>query len=186
MKRKTADRAEWQRVLQRRFAMSSLQESNFTGHITLLCIDAVRDPLWVDSNGQRVCIADASYSWLHQIPLDCQHVVTTMFDATGAVVQWYIDICAQTGVDAQGVPWFDDLYLDIVVLPDRTLGIYDADELEEALAVGAITSAQHELAWQEAHRIVQAIEQGNFSPLDLSVAHRQQLLNLIDRSTEHS
>ncbi|MEZ4711474.1 MAG: DUF402 domain-containing protein [Caldilineaceae bacterium] len=176
MKRKTADRADWQRVTQRRFIMAPLDDARFTGHITLLCIDAVREPLWVESNGQRICIADAGHAWLHQIPHHAQHVVTTMFDTRGAIVQWYIDICAQTGVNAHGIPWFDDLYLDVIVSPDGKVGVYDADELDEALATDLITPAQYELAWAETHRITTAVQQGLFAPLELSALHYEQLL----------
>ncbi|MEZ4664399.1 MAG: DUF402 domain-containing protein [Caldilineaceae bacterium] len=179
MKRKTADRADWQRVTQRRFVMAPLADALFTGHITLLCIDAVREPLWVESNGERICIADAGYAWLHQIPHHAQHVVTTMFDASGRIVQWYIDICAQTGVNAQGVPWFDDLYLDVIVSPDGKVGVYDADELDEALAANVITPAQHDLAWQEAQSVMSALKRGQYTPVSLGTLHHRYLLDLM-------
>ena len=179
MKRKTTDRADWQRVTQRRFTMAALDDAHFTGHITLLCIDAVREPLWVESNGQHVCIADAGHAWLHQLPHNAQHVVTTMFDANGAILQWYIDICGQTGISAQGVPWFDDLYLDVIVSPNGQVGVYDADELEEALAAHIITPAQYESAWQEARRVMAALEQGQYAPVGLSASHYRYLLDLM-------
>lgn len=179
MKRKTADRADWQRVTQRRFAMRPFEDAHFTGHITLLCIDAVREPLWVESNGERICIADAGHTWLHQIPRHAQHVVTTMFDAQGDIIQWYIDICGQTGVNAQGIPWFDDLYLDVIVSPNGKVGLYDADELEEALVASLITPAQYESAWREAHRVMAAIEQGQYPLVGLSASHHRYLLDLI-------
>ena len=38
------------------------------------------------------------------------------------------------GIDADGIPYFDDLYLDLVVYPGGTIIVDDMDELEEALA----------------------------------------------------
>ena len=50
------------------------------------------------------------------------------------------------GTDADGVPWFDDLYLDLVVKPDGFIHEDDRDELDEALRAGDITPAQHRMA----------------------------------------
>ena len=37
---------------------------------------------------------------------------------------------AKQGIDYDGVPYFDDLYLDLVVYPDGTIVVDDMDELE--------------------------------------------------------
>lgn len=41
-----------------------------------------------------------------------------------------------------GAPYFDDLYLDLVVYPDGTVIVDDMDELEEALLEKGITQEQ--------------------------------------------
>ena len=58
----------------------------------------------------------------------------------------YIDMIEKQGVDEDGVPWFNDLYLDLVVYPDGMVVEEDWDELEEALVAGEITRQQYELA----------------------------------------
>lgn len=97
--------------------------------------------------------------------------MTTMIDSTGAVVQWYIDICASHGVDADSIPWFEDLYLDIVVLPSRAATLLDADELDAALSEGTITGTQYALAWEEAHTLLRDIANGTMPLLDPSLEH---------------
>jgi len=94
-----------------------------------------------------------------------------MVDATGVVVQWYIDICASHGVDADGIPWFEDLYLDIVVLPSREAMLLDADELDAALVEGKITETQYHLAWEEVRSLLLGIANGTMPLLDLTVQH---------------
>lgn len=42
--------------------------------------------------------------------------MTTVFNEKGEVVQWYIDICNEIGI-TKGIPWYEDLILDLVVLP---------------------------------------------------------------------
>ena len=117
MKRRRLDRAMGNRVTQRRFFTQRLETDAFTGHVWLLCIDAAREPLHIRAGDRQVCIADAGHSWLTHDPDGAHHRVTTMFDAGSRVVQWYIDICGRHGVDEQGVPWYDDLYLDVTRCP---------------------------------------------------------------------
>lgn len=70
-----------------------------------------------------------------------------MFDAAGRVIQWYIDMSREHGVDdGGGMPWFDDLSLDLVLYPNGRVVVLEEDEPDEALAAGAITQEVHALA----------------------------------------
>ncbi|MCX6045303.1 MAG: DUF402 domain-containing protein [Chloroflexi bacterium] len=178
MKRKFSDRASWPRVLARRFTVEYVDTAEFCGYVSLLCLDQVREPLWARKSSQPVCIADTGYAWLQHFPAHQHHTVTTMFDAQGAIVQWYIDICKQQGLTEAGVPWFDDLYLDIIVLPSGTIEIFDADELDQALEANIITQADHHAAWAEVNRLV-ALLPHNFPLLHLSTSHYRQLLKQV-------
>ena len=177
IKRRSADRAEWARVTKRRFAHITIEEPHFTGMVTLLCIDAMTSPLWIQSETYELCVADGGYHWLQHFPAGANFGVTTMFNAQGEVIQWYIDIVKTHGVDERGIPWWDDLYLDIVVMPNGTSEILDGDELDDALRDGLITQDEHELAWDVARSIHSQIEQRRFPLLARSVAHRELLLS---------
>jgi len=56
MKRRRADRQAWSRIKRRRFAAQFIESEAYTGHVTLLCLDAVREPLWVTVAGRPVCV----------------------------------------------------------------------------------------------------------------------------------
>lgn len=176
MKRRWADRREWRRILERRFAVARLAGPEFSGYVTLLALDRFAEPFWAQVGEQRCCLAASGYSWLQQFPEGAQHTVTTMFDAGGNVLQWYIDICRQHGCDEDGVPWFDDLYLDIVVTPSGAAHLLDADELEQAMHAGLVSPADSALAWAEARRLQLALTAGDFPLLKLSAVHRGLLL----------
>lgn len=178
LKRKHADRSEWKRVTKRMYRQGYIESKDFTGHIALLSIEQVSAPLFADVLGQRICIVDNGYEWLQQIPNHGLHAITTMFDRSGHIVQWYIDICLRTGVDERNVPWFDDLFLDVVLLPSGDLKIKDASELEEARIAGKISITEYEQAWGEANRILTAITRNKFSPIHLSETYRKTLLGL--------
>lgn len=171
MKRKSADRSWWRRVTRRRFSVTYIDTAEFTGYITLLNIDEVREPLTVRFKDRWLCVADQGFAWLQHFPKDTQYTLTTMFDAEGKIVEWYIDICKQHGIDEHGIPWYDDLYLDIVVVPPRETWIIDAEELDEALHQGKVSQAEYDLAWHEANRLLAEIEQGAFKLLEMFEAH---------------
>lgn len=176
MKRRRADRREWQRILARRFAVAHLETPAFTGAVTLLLLDQFGEPFYSLVEDQPCCVAATGYSWLQHFPMRAHHTVTTMFDPRGNIVQWYIDICRQHGVDADGIPWFDDLYLDIVASPAGTVQLLDAAELEDAVGQGLVSPAEHALAWREARRLLAAIKHGVLPLLALSAGHRALLI----------
>ncbi len=179
MKVRSANRQPWPRLLAQRFATRQITDEIFHGQVTLLCMDRVREPLVVESHEKSLCICDTGYSWLQHFPTQCHYTVTTQFDAAGTVVQWYIDICAQHGVDAAGIPWWQDLYLDLIVMPDGQQQIVDGDELDEALHAGIIDCKLHALAWREAHAVAAQIEQGRLPLLQRTMHHREQLLAML-------
>jgi predicted RNA-binding protein associated with RNAse of E/G family len=179
VKRKSADGSWVKRITARRFAVTALDTPDFTGCVTLLCIDDVREPLSVRCCGADVTIIDRGYSWLQHFPAGAAHTLTTMFDTQGRVVQWYIDVCKQHGIGADGIPWYDDLYLDLVIDPSGKTELLDADELEEALRYGVISRQDYKLAWSEANRLVERIRTHSFPLLRLSEAHRSLLLALL-------
>ena len=53
---------------------------------------------------------------------------------------------ADKGTDEDVIPYFDDLYLDLVVYPNGTIIEDDMDELEEALLIKDISEEQYDLA----------------------------------------
>src|SRR5579885_1067452 len=93
MKRKRADRADWPRIAKKRFVQTRIDEKEFCGYVTLFCIDAVHQPLWKNLSGQSICLVDQGYLWLQQFPLNAHYSITSIFDAQGNFVRWYIDIC---------------------------------------------------------------------------------------------
>jgi uncharacterized protein len=178
IKRKYGERREWNRIVQREFAQSFLKTKEFTGYITLLHTIQVSEPLSMRYGDEHVCIVDDGYMWLQQFPLEKNHSVTTMYDANGDVIQWYIDICLCNGITDDS-PWMDDLFLDIVLLPSGEIMEKDADELEEALLTGVIDRSLYELAWNEVEEIKRLLNKGNFDLVKLSNSHKAMLEGIL-------
>jgi predicted RNA-binding protein associated with RNAse of E/G family len=179
VQRRPADRGQWTQITQRRFVATRVDGEDFAGHVGLLLIDAISEPLVGPRSG--LLLADVGFAWMTQLADGAFHTVTTMYDAPGNVIQWYIDICRAHSVDDAGMPWFDDLYLDISIYPNGRVVLLGEDELDAALAAGHITSEEHALAWREARTILAAPEQKTLDPDVLarrSAAHRELLLSL--------
>lgn len=80
------------------------------------------------------------------------YCITTMMDKNGEVLLWYIDIIEEQGINDE-VPFFYDLYLDLVVYPNGEIIVDDMDELEDALANGIISQKQFDLAIETSKKL---------------------------------
>jgi hypothetical protein len=172
MKVRSAERPEWERVLARRFVARRIDTQEYRGYVTLLSIDKVSEPLWVSFEGQKVCIVDCGYRWVQHFPDNAHYALLAAFDECGELVQWYIDIVGGVRVDERGVPWYEDLYLDIVISPQGGTLLLDVAELDEALRQGAVTPGQYDMAWRQASVLLDALEADLFPLLWFSDAHR--------------
>ena len=72
-------------------------------------------------NGEDIVVCDKGIKWLSILPQNDWYCITAMIDENEKVLLWYIDIIANQGVAVDGVPHFDDLYLDLVVYPDSAI-----------------------------------------------------------------
>ncbi|MEH7884343.1 DUF402 domain-containing protein [Bacillus sp. JJ1609] len=180
LKRRYGDRADWARVTERRFIQAYLDEDEFKGYVTYLNVLQVTEPLFVQYGDKKVCIVDKGFTWLQHFPQEEQFSITTMFDSKGEIVQWYIDICYQNGIENER-PWLDDLFLDIVVLPKGEIFQLDKDELEVAFVTKIIDQPLYELARSKAEVITGLIEINEFHFLKLSEIHKDRLQRLKEK-----
>lgn len=86
--------------------------------------------------------------------------MTIMFDDKWNLLQWYFDIARNICKYDLGVPYSEDLYLDVVVLPNGIFYILDEEELEEALNKKIISSEEYNGAYIIMNKITQMIKDG--------------------------
>jgi uncharacterized protein len=175
MKRKIASHEGWKRILESRFNMTKLEIPSFSGIVTRFEMLAVHEPLFVNYDTERLCIADAGFSWLQHYPKNSNYVLSSIFDVDGNLVQHYIDVIFEQGLDKRGIPWFLDLYLDVILTRSGQLILKDVRELEVALETREITKTQFDFAQLTASSLINRIEFGSFGLLELAVQHRQHL-----------
>ncbi len=157
MKRSRLSYDEWKCIVSKDISGKTINSELLNGYIGLIDIKEVdKAQIW-KYNGEEIVVCDKGRKWLSILPCDDWYCITAMLDENEKILLWYIDMIAAQGIDADGIPYFDDLYLDLIVYPDGTVIVDDMDELEDALSKGDITQEQFDLALGTSHKLQQGI-----------------------------
>ena len=153
MKRSRLSYDEWKCIISKDIFGKAINSEWIHGYIGLIDIKEVsKKQIW-KFNGEDIVVCDKGIKWLSILPQNDWYCITAMMDEKEKVLLWYIDMIASQGIDVDGVPYFDDLYLDLVVYPDGTIIVDDMDELEEALSKNDITQEQFNLAIETSRKL---------------------------------
>ena len=177
MKRKYANKGDWDRIMEREFRQKYMDADEYKGYITLIVMKKFREPLIASFHShQNLCLADDGFMWLQYFPKDANHCATVMFNPQQEAVLCYIDIAKPWQLSDEGIPYFDDLYLDVIVMPRGDCYLLDEDELHEALQEGIITAEEAELAEREATQLMSRLHTGELLYLNRAISDLQELL----------
>jgi predicted RNA-binding protein associated with RNAse of E/G family len=146
----------------------------------LIYIERVREALWVDVGGRSQCVVNNGYSWLTLFPQNQSYVVTAMFNEQDEIVQWYIDICRNIGLTDKGIPWYDDLYLDIIISSDYHISLIDEDDLALALKQNIIKKEDFDFAYVEANKLLKKLKQNDLILLE----HSKEIYRVLKKRLE--
>lgn len=146
MKRSKLSYDEWKCIKEKSIRGRNFKTDFFVGYIGIIEIGEVTEPQIWKFNGEDIVVCDKGLKWLSILPKDDFYCVTAMMNENNEILVWYIDMIASQDIDGDDIPYFYDLYLDLVVYPDGTVIEDDRDELETALANGDITLEQYNLA----------------------------------------
>lgn len=146
MKRCRLSYDEWKCIISKDMNGKRIHTDFFEGYLGLIEIKEVDQIQKWHFNGEDIIVCDKGLKWLSILPQNGFYCITAMMDAKNNILLWYIDMIAAQGTDPDGIPYFDDLYLDLVIYPDGTIIVDDMDELEDALSQKDITQEQFSLA----------------------------------------
>lgn len=153
MKRTRLSYDTWTSILSKKISGKNVDTDFFKGYAGLIEMNEVAEPQTWKYYDRDIVVCDTGCTWMTILPQDDFYCITVMLNQENEIVVWYIDMIADQGVDPDGIPYFHDLYLDLVVWADDTVMVDDADELEEALAAGDISEEQFNLAWQTCKKL---------------------------------
>lgn len=174
MKRKIFDLRSWARVTDHTQTLTAVPGYvilDFTAHTVIRPLDVPRP-----TGEGTVRILDSGFRWVRAHPTGAGENVmgsalTVQLNEEGRPVQFYVDIHTGEGVGEGGLPWHDDLYLDVIAEPEAGgwgvthTNIIDADELEEAVAAGLVTPELAEATWAQAKAVEAELHAGTYAPL---------------------
>ncbi|MBZ9749651.1 DUF402 domain-containing protein [Deinococcus sp. HMF7604] len=175
MKRKVFDLRPWSRAV--RHSQSVVR---VLGHVIVdFTAHEVARPQDVPFGDQTVRILDHGFRWVRVHPTGSGEGVpgsalSAMLDGSGLPRQLYVDLHGGEGVGENGLPWHDDLYLDVIgnwVVGETGHGrvteahIIDGEDLQAAVAAELVTEAQAEATWTHARQIRAELLAGTYAPL---------------------
>ncbi len=132
----------------------SISDDYFSGDIYFYKFIDVKDKILI-ANGK--CIMDNNYKWLEFYDYSSKVKLTAIYDENSEIIEWYFDIARKIGKD-NGIPYEDDLYLDVVVTPSGDVILLDEDELKEAFNKREMTREGFENAYKEAEQLMNKLK----------------------------
>jgi hypothetical protein len=154
LKRRFADGRNNKDILEKEYKNIEVKEE-FEGNISLLEMKKVKQNWYVDE--EKRCIFAKDYQWLEIYPKDKNYCITAIYDENREIKEWYIDIAQKIEIE-NNIPYEDDLYLDVVFVPDGRIHLLDEDELKDAYNKNKISKEQYDMAYEVAKDIIKNIK----------------------------
>lgn len=129
----------------------------FSGYISMIKIEKAKQKITVDYEQSDTILIDNGYKCLMFLPDAENWCVSAVYNASNEIIEWYFDITKTNSIDECGVPYYDDLYLDIAVSPDFRIIILDEDELKDALELKEITQSDYEMALNTCNKVIEEV-----------------------------
>ena len=112
---------------------------------------------WEFEKAGLVPVCGKDMIWLTMLPEHASRSISVFFLPDKHVSAWYIDVIEGVGVDEDGVVYFMDKYLDVLLTSEGDVRIDDRDELDAAYASGELDESQYKDALCEGERIIEEL-----------------------------
>ena len=144
--------SDWDLVIQKR------ESENY--YLTIKRINKIDETFLIDRSGQNIVYLDNGYFVVEFTPLNHFYNARAFLDKNANVIGYYFDMISCNGVE-ENIPYYDDLYLDILYCPNEgnQIIIDDEDELLEALNSNKITKEEFNLAKKVCSELIEEIQE---------------------------
>lgn len=126
-------------------------------YLTIKRINEI-DKKFIRKDVKNEILIDNGYYIVEFTPIDKFYNVRAYLDTNLEVIEYYFDISRGNGID-ENIPYYDDLYLDIIYNPsdNNDLKLDDENELLEALLKKIITEEEFKLANEVSSELIKEI-----------------------------
>lgn len=124
--------------------MNYFDDEHFKGDVYLQDFKKVSSPMILPKG---LIFGDTGYKWIEFYNYDSRIRLTAVYDNNLDIVEWYFDIAREIGKE-NGVPYEDDMYLDVVLTPEGKVILLDEDEFEDGFNRFEFTKEEYDEAYR--------------------------------------
>lgn len=157
----------------------------FKGWVSLNFLTDGETRFWEYEKSGKIPVSAKGMTWLTPIPDDRKRCIGAYIKPDRRVSVWYVDVIEETGIDEDGVVYYIDKYLDVILTPQGDVIVQDRDELDAAYESGELSDAQYEEALKEGELIIKelATDIGKTEEFCLAVLAKAEEMIAGDRFT---
>ena len=112
------------------------------------------------------------------IPKNEKYAMRIFINDKKEILEYYFDISLGNGIDKEtGIPYYDDLFTDVIIQKDGKIEILDENELAEALNKGEISNDDFNLANETTKNLVKSIKENSNQYMKIEL---NKYLNMLD------
>lgn len=133
MKINYADRRNDMNILEKKFIISDSDNAKFKGKVGLIKLEEVKQSFIAKRpNGKEEIVIDNGYKILTYFPEKEAYCCSVMYNKDNQILQWYFDILKSNCKYDNGIPYGEDMFLDVIALPNGEYYKLDEDDLNRA------------------------------------------------------
>ncbi len=142
-----------------------------------LCVKKIiKAKPFIIENG--LCLIDDNYYIVEIIPKNEKYAMRIFINDKKEILEYYFDISLGNGIDKEtGIPYYDDLFTDVIIQKDGKIEILDENELAEALNKGEISNDDFNLANETTKNLVKSIKENSNQYMKIEL---NKYLNMLD------
>mgnify|MGYP003289808885 CR=1 FL=1 len=153
----------------------------FKGWVSINYLTDGQTHYWEYEKSGRISVCGEGMIWLTLIPEGKSRCIGAYIKPDRRVNAWYIDVIESVGIDDDGVVYYIDKYLDVVLTPQGDVVVKDRDELDEAYSSGELSVEQYENALYEGELIIKELA----SDIKKTESQCLEILNLAEKMIEN-
>lgn len=126
----------------------------FKGWVSINYLTDGETRFWEYAKSGKIPVCGKGMTWLTLIPDDRKRCIGAYITPDHRVSVWYVDVIEETGIDEDGIVYYIDKYLDVILTPQGDVIVQDRDELDAAHESGELSDFQYEEAIKEGELII--------------------------------
>ena len=155
------------------YKIKTINSSNFTGDVCYYYFKKVVDKITIPDGS---CIMNDNYEWLEFYDYNSKIKLTAMYDDQNQIIEWYFDIARKIGKE-NSTPYEDDLYLDVLLIPNGEITLLDEDELQLAYDRLEISKEIYDMAYNEANQLINKLRNNTYKVKGFTDEYLKQFQN---------